>query len=75
MIRRENANRKRHRPTARHVHFQRNSATFTTKETWTLSEDGEVLNLQRAVQTPLGADTIKLTSTRENGHGPEENDQ
>jgi hypothetical protein len=45
----------------RHVEFQGNRMSFTTKETWKLSADGEVLNLQRTVETLRGTDTVKLT--------------
>jgi hypothetical protein len=47
--------------------FQGNSVTFTSKETWKLSEDGEVLKVQRSVQTPRGTDTVKLTFRKERG--------
>ncbi len=51
----------------RQVDFQGNSVTFTSKETWKLSEDGEVLNLQRTVETPHGTDTVKLTFRKDQG--------
>jgi hypothetical protein len=38
-----------------------NSVTFTIKEKWTLSDGGEVLKVQRSVETPRGMDTVKLT--------------
>ena len=59
----------------RHAEFQGNSVTFTSKETWKLSADGEVLNLQRTVETPRGTDTVKLTFNKEKGQEPEENVQ
>jgi hypothetical protein len=37
-----------------------NSVTFTIKEKWTLSDGGEVLKVQRSVETPRGMDTVKL---------------
>jgi hypothetical protein len=43
------------------MNFGGNTGTFTTKERWTLSEGGEVLKLQRSVETPMGIDTVKLT--------------
>lgn len=46
--------------------------SFTTKETWTLSKDGEVLNLQRTVEAPFGTDKIKLTFNKQNGQMPKE---
>jgi len=59
----------------RHVDIQGNSATFTSKERWKLSEGGAVLSLQRTVETPRGTDTVKLTFNKEKGLGPEENVQ
>jgi hypothetical protein len=59
----------------RHVDFQGDSVTFTSKERWKLSEDGEVLSLQRTVETPRGRETVKLTFNKEKGHGAEENVQ
>jgi hypothetical protein len=61
--------------TVRHVDFQGNSVTFTSKERWELAEGGEVLSLQRSVETPRGTDTVKLTFNKEKGHGAEENVQ
>ena len=55
--------------------FQRKSVSFTSKETWKLSADGEVLNLQRTVETPRGTDTVKLIFTKEKGRESEENVQ
>lgn len=46
---------------ARDMNFGGNAVTFTTKERWTLSEGGEVLKVQRSVDTPMGTDMIKLT--------------
>jgi hypothetical protein len=55
--------------------FQRKSVSFTSRETWKLSADGEVLNLQRTVETPRGTDTVKLTFNKKEGQEPEENVQ
>jgi hypothetical protein len=49
--------------------------TFTTKETWTLSKDGDVLNLQRTVETPFGPDKIKLTFNKQKGQDPKEEEK
>jgi hypothetical protein len=49
----------------RQLDFQGNSATFTTKEPWTFSEDGQMLNLQRTIQTPIGTDKIELSFKRD----------
>lgn len=46
---------------ARNMNFGGNRGTFTTKERWTLSEGGEVLKVQRSVETPMGIDAVKLT--------------
>jgi hypothetical protein len=45
----------------REVNFGGNSETIMAKERWTLSEGGEVLRVQRSVETPMGTDLIKLT--------------
>lgn len=45
---------------------------LTTKEIWTLSKDGEVLNLRRTVETPFGTDKINLTLSKEKAQGPKE---
>jgi hypothetical protein len=52
----------------RHLEFQGKDVSFTSKERWSLSEDGEVLTLQRAVETPRGKDTVKLTFLKEREH-------
>jgi hypothetical protein len=44
----------------REINFGGNSATFTIREKWALSDDGETLKIQRSVETPMGLDTIKL---------------
>lgn len=44
----------------REINFGGNSVTFTTREKWVLSDDGETLKIQRSVETPRGLDTIKL---------------
>jgi len=54
----------------RHVDIQGNSATFTSKERWKLSEDREVLKLDRAIETPRGTDSIKLVFRKEQGERP-----
>jgi hypothetical protein len=51
---------------------QEEGSALTTKEVWTMSKDGEVLNLQRTVETPFGTDRIKLTFNKEKGEGPKE---
>jgi hypothetical protein len=51
----------------RDLDFQGNSVTFTSKETWKLSEDGEVLKLERTIETPRGKDTVKLTFRKNQG--------
>jgi hypothetical protein len=46
--------------TVRQTDFGGQSVTFTIKERWALSEGGEVLKVQRSVEVPRGADSVKL---------------
>jgi len=54
----------------REANFGGNSVTFTTREKWTLSDEGETLKIQRSVETPMGLDTIKLTFHKVPGKPP-----
>jgi hypothetical protein len=54
----------------RHVDIQGHSATFTSKERWKLSEDGEELKLERTIETPHGTDSIKLVFRKDQGERP-----
>lgn len=54
----------------REINFGGNSVTFTTREKWVLSDDGETLKIQRSVETPRGLDTIKLTFHKVPGKPP-----
>jgi hypothetical protein len=54
----------------RETNFGGNSVTFTTREKWALSDDGETLKIQRSVETPRGLDTIKLTFHKVPGKPP-----
>lgn len=68
--------------TVRHSNFQGNPEELTTREKWTLSNGGNMLNVQRTVETPFGTDEVKLIFDREQGRGsketekkPEQNDR
>ena len=50
----------------READFGGHSVTFTSKERWTLSDGGEVLKVQRSVESPRGTDTVKLTFRKGN---------
>jgi hypothetical protein len=54
----------------RHLDFQGNSVTFTSKERWKLSEDGQEFKLERTVETPRGTDSVKLVFRKEQGERP-----
>lgn len=43
---------------------QMGEMTVTTKETWTLSEDGKILTVKREIQTPRGAQTSEMVFTK-----------
>jgi len=45
---------------ARVTEFQGRPVTFSSDERWSLSEEGQVLNVQRAADTPGATDSIKL---------------
>ena len=47
-----------------------NNVRFTKNEKWTLSEGGQVLKIQRSVDTPRGMDTIKLIFQKGTGDAP-----
>ena len=51
----------------RELEFREHSVTLSTKEQWTLSEDGTQLKVQRSVETPRGTETIKLTFRKGQG--------
>ncbi len=51
----------------RETNFGGRSVTFTSKERWTLSNGGEVLKVQRSVETPRGLDEVKLTFRKGKG--------
>src|SRR5271157_1376622 len=44
----------------RDVDFQGRPVTFSSDERWTLSDEGEVLKVQRSADTPGATDSIKL---------------
>lgn len=47
--------------------FGGRSVTFTSKEQWTLSQGGEVLKVQRSLETPRGTETVTLTFRKGQG--------
>jgi hypothetical protein len=47
--------------------FKGHRETFTSKERWTLSDGGQVLKVQRSVETPQGPDSIKLVFRKGTG--------
>jgi hypothetical protein len=51
----------------REIEFWGSSVTFTSKERWTLSDGGELLKVQRSVDTPRGTDAVKLTFRKGQG--------
>ncbi|MGH6630563.1 MAG: hypothetical protein ACREB3_12595 [Burkholderiales bacterium] len=57
------------------VTFRGSKSIFASQEKWKLSERGEVLTLQRAAQTPMGMDTVKLIFTKGKTLLPEESVQ
>lgn len=44
--------------------FQGNTVPLTTKEKWTFSKEGNVLNVLRTVEAPFGTDELKLIFKR-----------
>lgn len=56
----------------RQTNFQGNTENLTTKEKWTLSNGGNMLSVQRTVETPFGTDEVKLTFQKGQGKDPKE---
>ena len=54
----------------REVLFQGRPVTFTSDEKWMLSDEGEVLKVQRSADTPGAADSIKLIFRKMKGEPP-----
>ncbi len=54
----------------RQVDFQGRPVTFTSDEKWMLSDEGEVLKVQRAADTPAATDSIKLIFRKLKGEPP-----
>ena len=55
---------------ARETSFQGRPVTFSSDEKWTLSDEGEVLKVQRAADTPGATDSIKLIFRKMPGEPP-----
>ena len=63
-------NRKLELSSVRETETGRRSVTITCKERWMLSGGGEVLQVQRTVESPQGTDSIKLTFRKGSGEAP-----
>jgi hypothetical protein len=50
--------------------FQGRPVTFSSDERWALSDEGEVLDVQRAADTPGATDSIKLVFHKLKGEAP-----
>lgn len=51
--------------TVRHLNFQGNDVTLTTKELWELSEDGKALKVKRTTETPRGTQESTLVFNKQ----------
>lgn len=49
---------------ARTMNTQMGEMTITTKETWTLSEDGKTLTVKRDMETPRGTNSSEMVFTK-----------
>lgn len=56
----------------READSQGSGENLTSKEKWTLSNDGNTLTVQRSVETSFGTDDVKLTFKKEQGGGAPE---